>query len=170
MGPIGVWGPHGIKGWWTSLGPAAPPSPKGPIREAQEGRGPATKTLTLGLAWGQASPPCAGPRRRWGHTPLGLLYKEGQGEGCGTPLAPPKPPPPSTIAAPPPPPLSPTPPGEALSDLHHTHHATVVVLLISRASPSTLAGSRTWSLHRAIRVDLSEVLLVRRLDNTSPHD
>ena len=59
---------------------------------------------------------------------------------------------------------------EALSHLHHTHHATIVVLLISQASSPTLAGSRTWSLHRAVHVDLSEVLLVRRLDNTSPRD
>ena len=38
---------------------------------------------------------------------------------------------------PPPPPLSPTQLGEALSDLHHTHHATVVVLLISSLSTTS---------------------------------
>ena len=61
------------------------------------------------------------------------------------------------------PPLLPQPLSEALQDLHHIHHATVVVLPISRAPSPTLAGSRTWSLHRAVRVDLSEALLVRRI-------
>ena len=36
MGPIGVWGPHGIKGWWTGLMGQPHHSPKGPMRVGLE--------------------------------------------------------------------------------------------------------------------------------------
>ena len=170
MGPI--WN-KGLVDW--PLGPAAP-CPKGPMRARSKsprggaGRPPNPNPRAASL--GAKPPVAAGPRRGMGHTPLASYIRRGRGGGAAplssTPRCPSAHPP--TLAAPPPPPPPPQTLGEALSDLHHTHHATVVVLLISRASPPTLAGSRTWSLHRAVRVDLSEVLLVRRLDNTSPRD
>ena len=81
-------------------------------------------------------------------------------------------------AAPPPPPLPLARLGEALSvgDLrhqpHHNHRGAEIYL----TTPSLLAGSRRRSLHRAVRVDTAEALLLRRfigldrMDNTSPRD
>ena len=102
MGPIGVWGPHENKGvvYWPH-GPAAP-HPKGPMRAKVLEGGP---TETLGEAWGP-SHPAAALGLPWG-TPPSPLYKEGQGEGCGTLLGALVANPGLTPHASPPPPLAP---------------------------------------------------------------
>ena len=54
------------------------------LKPKRGGGRPASQTLTLGrLAWGPSLPlpPALGGD---GAHPPGLLYKEGQGEGCGT--------------------------------------------------------------------------------------
>ena len=61
-------------------------------------------------------------------------------------------------------------------NLHHQHHHNCRGAEIYLATPSLLAGSRRRSLHRAVRVDTAEVLLLRRfigldrVDITSPRD
>ena len=62
--------------------------------------------------------------------------------------------------------------GDLNHQRHHNRHGAEIYL----ATPSLLAGSRRWSLHRAVHVDTAEVLLLRRFigldreDNTSPRD
>ena len=64
----------------------------------------------------------------------------------------------------------------ARGDLHHQRHHNRRGAEIYLATSLSLAGSRRGRLHRAIRVDTSEVLLLRhfigldRLDNTSTRD
>ena len=64
----------------------------------------------------------------------------------------------------------------ARGDLHHQRHHNRRGAEIYLATPSLLAGSRRRSLHRAVRVDTAEALLVGcfigldRVDNTSPRD
>ena len=90
MGPIGVWGPHGIKGWWTGLMGQPHHSPKRPMRGAQEGRGPATQNPNPRACLGGKPPPLPPALEGGGAQPPGLLYKEGAGEGCRTLCTPPQ--------------------------------------------------------------------------------
>ena len=77
-----------------------------------------------------AKPPKSADPRGWGGCPLATYIRRCEGQGWRTPVLPKPPPPCRTTSSSPP---SPQTLGEALSDLHHVHHTTVVVLLISRA-------------------------------------
>ena len=92
MGPTGVWGPHGIKGWWTGHMGQPHHALEGPMRQglkAQEGRGagrPNPNPRAAGL--GAKPPPAAGPRRGWDAPPLAPYIRRGRGEGAAPKIHP----------------------------------------------------------------------------------
>ena len=80
MGPIGVWGPRGMKGWWTGL--------KGqPHHLPQRGpcglKGPSVGAAkTLGGWLGDQASPAAGPKRARGTAPLATYIRRGWGRAA----------------------------------------------------------------------------------------
>ena len=85
MGPIGVWGPHDLKGWWTGLMGQPHHSPKGPMRvglEPKRGGRAGHQTLTPRAAGLGATPPlAAGPRRGWGAAHMAPYIRRCMGGG-----------------------------------------------------------------------------------------
>ena len=129
MGPIGVWGPHDVKGWWTGLMGQPHHSPKGPMRGAQEGRGPATQNPNPRACLGGKPPPLPPALEGGGAQPLASYIRRGQGRAAAPHVLLPKQPhpphlylslaPPLPVGLPPSPPPKLAAPPLAVGLLHH---------------------------------------------------